>query len=157
LGRLLEALGHVSHEVRAEAARGIGDGRFAEAVDPLIRTLEDEESDIRPEAAEALGKIGHGAGIGPLLHALSDPDVRVRTAAISAMGYIRTPEASEALLEQLNGPYDVNVFPALADAAARHDDLRAIEPALHGLRRLRLPVVRLQVINAICRLLGERN
>lgn len=157
LGRLLEALGHVSHKVRAEAARGIGDGRFADAVDPLIRTLEDEESDIRPEAAEALGKIGHGAGIGPLLHALSDPDVRVRTAAISALGYIRTPEASEALLEQLNGAYDANVFPVLADAAARHDDLRAIDPALHGLRRLRLPVVRLQVINAICRLLGERN
>ncbi len=157
LSRLLEALGHVSHEVRAEAARGIGDGRFTEAVDPLIRTLEDEDSDIRPEAAEALGKIGHGAGLGPLLHALSDPDVRVRTAAVSALGYVRTPQASDALLEQLSGPYDAAIFPVLADAAARHDDLRAVEPMLRGLRRLRLPVVRLQVINAICRLLGERN
>jgi len=157
LSRLLHGLGHVSHHVRAAAARAIGDGRFAEAVDPLIETLEDEESDIRPEAAEALGKIGTEASIGPLLHALADPDIRVRTSAVQALGYIGTPEATKALLEALQGPFDANVFPALADAAGRTNDLRIVEPALAGLKRLRKAVVRLQVINAVCRVLGEKN
>jgi len=157
LSRLLGALSHVSHHVRAAAARAIGEGRFAEAVDPLIEALEDEESDIRPEAAEALGKIGTEASIGPLLHALEDPDIRVRTSAVQALGYIATSQATEALLGLLYGPFDFNLFPALVDAAGRTNDLRIVEPALAGLKRLKKPVVRLQVINAVCRVLGEKN
>jgi HEAT repeat protein/fucose permease len=155
--RLLAALGHVSHEVRSEAALGIGDGKFEEAVDPLIAALEDEESDIRPEAAQALGKIGAEASIGPLLRALGDDDVRVRTAAVHALGHVHSSAATEALVEMLEGPFDLDLFPALVDAGARTNDLRIIEPALAGLKQVRTPVVRLQVINGICRLLGEKN
>ena len=155
--RLLAALGHVSHEVRSEAALGMGDGKFEEAVDPLIAALEDDESDIRPEAAQALGKIGAEASISPLLKALGDPDVRVRTAAVHALGHVRSAAATEALVEMLREPFDRALFPALIDAGARTNDLRIVEPALAGLKRLRVPVVRLQVINGICRLLGEKN
>jgi len=157
VSRLLHALGHVSHRVRAEAALGIGEGKFEEAVDPLIQALEDEESDIRPEAAEALGKIGREESIGPLLHALEDPDMRVRVSAVQALGYVGTAQATEALLGLLQGPLDVNLFPALVDAAAQTNDLRVVEPALAGLTSLKNPVVRLQAINAVCRVLGEKN
>jgi HEAT repeat protein len=157
LGRLINALGHVSHQVRAEAALGIGEGRFTEAVDPLIEALADADSDIRPEAAQALGQIGSEASLTPLLEALKDPDIRVRVSAVQALSYLPTPTAREALLEMLQGPFDHSLFPPLVDAAARSNDLRIVEPALAGLKRVTKPVVRLQVINAVCRVLGEKN
>ncbi len=157
LGSLLHALDNISPLVRQEAVKGIGEGRFPEAVDPLVRELEDNDSDIRPEAAEALGKIGHDASLEPLLQAIEDPDARVRTSAIQALGHLRTPYATEVLLNALNGPFDRNTFPVIVDAAARSGDLRLVEPAMQGLRHLNNPVLRLQVINAIGRVLGEKN
>ena len=83
--------------------------------------------------------------------------MRVRTAAVHALGHVRSAAATEALVETLREPFEPNLFPALVDAGARTNDLRIVEPALAGLKRLRVPVVRLQVINGICRLLGEKN
>lgn len=153
--RLLRGLNDVSHEVRAKAARALGEGRFAEAVEPLTRELQDKESDIRSEAAEALGKIG--AAPAPLLEALRDDDNRVRVSAAVALGELHTPEAQEALLEAMRGEFDRNLFPTLVDAASRDGDLRLLLPALEGLTRLHAPIVRLQVINGVCRVLGEKN
>jgi HEAT repeat protein/predicted MFS family arabinose efflux permease len=152
---LVRGLDHVSHEVRSGAARALGEGRFAEAVDPLVEELTDKGSDIRSEAAEALGKIG--AGQQHLFTALYDEDSRVRASAAMALGELGTPEAREALLEALLGEFDRYTFPSLVEAASHQDDVRIIAPALDGLRRLEAPVVRLQVINGICRVLGERN
>ncbi|MFO7946434.1 MAG: MFS transporter, partial [Armatimonadota bacterium] len=157
LERLLRALGHVSHEVRAEAARGIGEGRFEEAVDPLIAALEDTDSDIRPEAAEALGRIGTRRSTGPLVEALDDPDIRVRASAIQGLGALGTPEAAEALIDTLMGDFEPDLFPTIVDAAAHHDDLRLVKPALEGLKNVSKPVIRLQILNGVGRVLGEKN
>ncbi len=104
-----------------------------------------------------MGQIGSEASLTPLLDALKDPDIRVRASAVEALGYLPTPAVREAFLEMLEGPFDYSLFPSLVDAAARGDDLRIVEPALAGLKRVSKPVVRLQVINAICRVLGEKN
>ena len=154
---LLRALGHVSHEVRSEAARGLGDGHFAEAVDPLLEALEDRDSDIRPEAAEALGKIGHSAAAEPLLRALRDDDPRVRASAALALGEIGGEAAAAALMEALQGPFDRALFPTLVEAATHRPDLRVVAPIMQGLARVRQPVVRMQVLNGVCRVLGEKN
>lgn len=156
---LVRGLEHVSREVRVGAAKGLGEGRFSEAVEPLVHELEDKESDIRAEAAEALGKIG--AAHGHLYDALHDDDPRVRQSAAMGLSELQTPEAAEALLEALHGtlqePFDRNLFPTLIEACARCSDLRAVAPALEGLSHLNAPVVRMQVINGICRCLGEKN
>lgn len=154
---LLRALGHVSHDVRSEAARGLGDGHFAEAVDPLLKTLEDQESDIRPEAAEALGKIGDETAAGPLLKALKDGDVRVRASAALALGETGGEAAATVLIEALRGPFDRAIFPTIVEAAAHRPDLRLVEPIMRGLPNLHQPVVRMQVLNGVCRVLGEKN
>jgi MFS family permease len=154
---LMRALGHVSHEVRSEAARGLGEGHFREAVTPLVEALEDENSDIRPEAAEALGKIGDQAVAGRLRRAVHDSDMRVRMSAASALGEVGGEEAAAALMEALRGPFDRAMFPTLVEAATRRSDLRLVEPIMNGLPNLQLPVVRMQVINGVCRLLGEKN
>jgi hypothetical protein len=153
--RLLRGLDDVSHEVRAKAARALGEGRFEEGVEPLTRELQDKESDIRSEAAEALGKIGAAPAL--LLEALEDDDTRVRVSAAMALSELHTPEAQEALLQALRGEFDRNLFPTLVDAASRDGDVRLLLPALEGLTRLHAPIVRLQVINGICRVLGEKN
>ncbi len=154
---LLRGLGHMSKEVRTQAARGLGDGHFAEAVTSLVETLNDSESDIRPEAAEALGKIGDSAVAQRLVEALADDDPRVRTSAALALGALPAHEAAEALLGALKGPFDRQLFPTIADAATRRPDLRVVEPIMRYLPRLSQPVVRMQVINGVCRVLGEKN
>lgn len=156
---LVRGLEHVSREVRVGAAKGLGEGRFPEAVEPLVQELVDKESDIRAEAAEALGKIG--AAHAHLYDALHDEDPRVRQSAAMGLSELQTPEATEALLEAVHQavqePFDRNLFPTLVEAAARCSDLRTIAPALEGLTHLNAPVVRMQVINGICRCLGEKN
>ena len=182
--RLVRGLNHISHDVRSGAAKGLGEGRFPEAVEPLVRELQDRESDIRSEAAEALGKIGaahdppgrdsqdEGLGVGPgatealeaagaahvpLVEALHDDDLRVRASAAMALGGLQTAESQDALLEALQQDFDHGFFPTVVDAASYGNDLRIIAPALDGLTKLEAPVVRLQVINAICRVLGEQD
>ncbi|MEN6301225.1 MAG: MFS transporter [Armatimonadia bacterium] len=152
---LVKGLDHMSHEVRSGAAKGLGEGRFHEGVEPLVQELVDKESDIRPEAAEALGKIG--AAEQHLFEALHDEDVRVRQSAAMGLSELQTDAAREALLEVLRADYDRNLFPTLVEAIARVEDLRLVEPALAGLAQLTAPVIRMQVINGICRVLGEKN
>lgn len=153
--RLVRGMEHVSPEVRRGAVQGLAEGRFTEAVEPLVHTLQDQESDLRAEAAEALGKIG--AGERHLFEALYDDDVRVRQSAVMGLSELNTPEAHEALLAMLQEQPERNLFPTVVEAVARYEDLRAVEPALEGLVKLKAPVVRMQVINGICRILGERN
>ncbi|MCE5216400.1 MFS transporter [bacterium] len=154
---LVRGLRHVSHEVRSEAAKGLGEGQFAEAVEPLVEALEDKRSDIRPEAAEALGKIGHRAVAGPLLKALEDDDPRVRMSAALALGDVGGQDAQDALLQALRENVDPALFPTLVEAASHRPDLRIVEPVMAGLPQVSLPVIRMQVINGVCRVLGEKN
>jgi len=152
---LVDALDDVSPEVRSEAARGLGEVGLEEGVPALLEELRDDESDIRPEAAEALGKIGADVTVTPLLEALVDDDPRVRVSAALALGEIGGDTTREALIAALEGPFQKNTFPALADGASRTGDLRIIEPALEHLPEFRSPVLRMQIINAICRVLCE--
>lgn len=154
---LVRALSHVSHEVRAEAARGLGEGQFEEAVEPLVEALEDRRSDIRPEAAQALGKIGADYVAGSLLRALHDEDPRVRTSAALALGEVGGQQAQDALLQALEHVDDPTLFPTIVEAATHRPDLRVVEPVLAGLPAVELPVIRMQVINGVCRVLGEKN
>lgn len=153
--KLVDALDDVSPHVRSEAARGLGEMRLEEAVEPLIETLYDDESDIRPEAAEALGKIGAAGSVEPLVAALNDEDPRVRTSAALALGEIGGEEAREALYNALTGPFRKSTFAALVDGSSRLGDRRLIEPALKRLPQFRSPVLRMQIINGVCRVLGE--
>ncbi|MEI6499983.1 MAG: MFS transporter [Armatimonadota bacterium] len=159
VNHLVKGLGHVSREVRVGAVKGLGEGRFPDAVESLVQELTDKDSDIRAEAAEALGKIG--AAHGHLYDALHDEDPRVRQSAAMGLSELQTPEAAQALRgaleETLGNPFDRNLFPTMVEATARLEDLRCVEPALEGLAKLTAPVVRMQVINGICRMIGEKN
>ncbi|MGD9495610.1 MAG: MFS transporter [Armatimonadota bacterium] len=153
--KLVGALKDVSPQVRSEAARSLGEMGLEEAVGPLVDRLHDEESDIRPEAAEALGKIGSAHSVRVLAEALDDDDPRVRTSAALALGEIGGEEAQRALYERLTGRFEKSTFAALVDGSSRTGDLRIVEPVLEHLPSFRSPVLRMQIINGVCRVLGE--
>ena len=155
--QLVVALDDLSPEVRSQAAKGLGETRNPDAVAPLIEKLHDEESDIRSEAAEALGKLRHHRGIDPLFAALNDADRRVRISAIRALAIIGGQEVRKRLFLAFCGPFDRVTFPALVDALSRMGDLRIVRPTIERLRAYRSPVIRLQLLNALCRTLGAKD
>jgi hypothetical protein len=157
VAKLEESLEDVSPEVRHEAALGLGEAKAKDAVPVLLQHLADEGSDIRPEAAEALGQIGDPQVVDPLRHALQDGEPRLRASAALALAEIGSSEARELLIEALSGPLDRSVFPALVDAIGRMGDLRVVERGLAGLPHFDSDVLRMQIINGVCRALGEKN
>jgi len=157
VGVLLRGLQDSSPTVRQSALEALGESRLDEGLGPLVDALDDEELDIRVAAAEALGKLRKPAGVAPLIKRLHSDDLHLRNSAALALGEIGGPEACEALYQALQEPFDKHTFPTLVDAASRTGDLRIVTPALQRLPMLQSPVLRMQVLNAVGRVLGERN
>jgi quinoprotein glucose dehydrogenase len=75
-------------EVRAAAARVLGDGRVSAAAPALIAQLADPEPRVRLAAGLALGRIGSPACVRPaleMLRANADQDAYLRHAAVAAL------------------------------------------------------------------------
>lgn len=73
--------------VRKSAVKALGERKEAEAIEPLIGALKDEDYDVRRAAAEALLNIGEPA-IRPLFDALKAKNYYVRHAASGVLGDI---------------------------------------------------------------------
>ncbi len=151
---LVSALSDPSYKVRRAAAQGLGETRQIAAVEPLADQLHDEESDIRDEAAEALGRIATPKAVEPLLNAMNANDLRIRISAIRALAGMATPEIQERLMAKFSGPFEPGIFPALAEALSDAQDLRIVVPTIQATRRFRSPVIRLQLLECVCRALG---
>ena len=154
---LAKALEDPSYRVRSEAAKGLGQTRQREAVEPLTRELDDEESDIRAEAAEALGQIATPDVVGPLLKAADDPDLTIRMSAIRALMEMGRDDVRDKLFEKFCGPFDRATFALLAEALSRSQDLRIVAPIMQALDMYRSPVIKLQLLECVCRALGTGN
>lgn len=72
LAPVRERLADPDAEVRAQAAKVLGEGRCVEARAGLIKLLKDTEPRVRFFAAQALGKVGGAAAFGPLVAMLKD-------------------------------------------------------------------------------------
>jgi quinoprotein glucose dehydrogenase len=95
-----ELLGDSDPEIRAQAAKMLGDARDARSRDALIAALTDAAPRVRFFAAEALGRIGAPAAIKPIVDMLAandNDDVYLRTAGIHALASIGDGEALAAL------------------------------------------------------------
>src|SRR5690606_36875970 len=97
---LLALLKDNDPEIRAQAAKWLGDIRFEQAGDALLPLLKDENSRTRFFAAEALGRIAYEPAVQGLVQLLADnndEDVYIRHAASLALGRINKPEPIVAL------------------------------------------------------------
>jgi quinoprotein glucose dehydrogenase len=83
-------------EVRAQAAKSLGDLKVARAQGALVKALGDAEPRVQFFAAQSLGKVGDAAAAQPLLALLranDNKDAYLRFAASSALSRIRADEA----------------------------------------------------------------
>jgi putative membrane-bound dehydrogenase-like protein len=88
---LLPLLQDKDPEIRAQAARWLGDMKYKEAADKLLPLLKDTYSRARFFAAEALGRIVYEPAINPVIELLrsnNDEDVYIRHAASLALARI---------------------------------------------------------------------
>jgi quinoprotein glucose dehydrogenase len=95
-GPLVELLGDPEAEVRAQAAKVLGELRLKRSGDALAQRLSDESPRVRYHAALALGKIGHKGAFDALCRVLAenaDQDPILRHGAV--MGLAGTGSASQ--------------------------------------------------------------
>ncbi|MBW3630359.1 MAG: HEAT repeat domain-containing protein, partial [Gemmatimonadetes bacterium] len=91
-------------EVRAQAAKMLGDVRYAAGGDALLPLLQDAAPRARFFAAEALGRIAHQRAVQPLIDMLAandDRDVYLRHAGTLALARIGQPAPVVALSQHL--------------------------------------------------------
>jgi HEAT repeat protein len=112
----LQQLKSSKPEVRAEAARKLGDSKEKKAVPALIKALADENWSVRIEAGKALGAIVHPAAIEPLA---------------ATLAYL--PKAAKARRGGSDKGFEAAQYEALATALGRQG-LPAVTPLLRLLR-----------------------
>lgn len=111
-------------EVRADAARALGELQTDEAREPLLTLLSDDEvAEVRSAAAVALGKIGGARVIQPLIDALEDRSSMVKNSAEEGLAMCGE-QAVEPMIDLLEsedeGLYQsaVNVLSGIGSPAA---------------------------------------
>ncbi|MCK7555474.1 HEAT repeat domain-containing protein [Chitinophaga sedimenti] len=183
---LVPVLRDADPEIRAQAAKWLGDIRYAEAGAALIPLLKDTASRARFFAAEALGRMKYKAGVQPIiamLEANNDTDAYLRHAGAAALANIHdvapvaalSTHPSRALriaavvaLRRMSDPAvarflsDTSEFIVTEAARAINDDLSIPEalPALAGLLNTTTfknePLVR-RIISANLRVAKDEN
>ena len=129
-GALVAFLSDADAEVRAQAAKTLGDVRYAAAGERLLPLLEDEAPRVRLFATEALGRIAHRPATEPILAMLEendDQDVYLRHAGAVALARVGDAEALVALADHPSRAVRVAAVVTLrrmghADVAAFLDD-----------------------------------
>jgi quinoprotein glucose dehydrogenase len=102
LSPLVGLLSDSDAEIRAQAARQLGDHRVAPAYEALVERLQVDNPRVRFFAAMALGKLGRGEAIAPVLEMLrenADQDPYLRHAGVMALIWIGDLDALSASAE----------------------------------------------------------
>jgi putative membrane-bound dehydrogenase-like protein len=97
---LVKLLTDPDNEIRAQAAKMIGDMRYARASDQLLPLLKDKAPRVRFFAAEALGRIQYKPAVAPIVEMLAandDKDALLRHAGSLALSRIGDASAIAAL------------------------------------------------------------
>ncbi len=126
---LLPLLADSDSEVRAQAAKVLGDDHFTDAFAALTNALTDANLRVRFFAAQSLGKFGNPAAVQPLLAMLRanmDQDVFLRHAGV--MGLVGTADKA-ALIEA--GKSDWRSVRMAALLAMRRKEMPEVSMFLH--------------------------
>lgn len=112
-------------EIRAQAAKWIGDVRYKDAGSEVVALLKDDYARARFFAAEALGRMAHAPATGALAEALAannDEDVYIRHAASLALARIGNADAIIALSSHRSAA--VRMGAVLALRRMQHEGIR---------------------------------
>jgi quinoprotein glucose dehydrogenase len=100
---LVPLLSDSDPEIRAQAAKVLGDAKVAGAFDGLVKLLADESSRVRFFAAESLGKLGDRKATPAILRMIEENDDRdpyLRHAGVMAMLGIKDPDPLRGTVAQ---------------------------------------------------------
>lgn len=89
-------------EVRARAARELGETGSHLAVDELISLLNDSDRNVRREAVRSLGHIENERAVQPLLECISDPTSDIAEDAVESLGAIHSSLSLNLLVTLLH-------------------------------------------------------
>jgi quinoprotein glucose dehydrogenase len=140
---LIELLGNGDGEVRAQAARVLGDLREARAAPKLVERLRDPSPRVRMYAAIGLGRIGDAAAVEPLYElarTTGEIDPTLRHAAIYGL------QGCAATARLLAAGREESVDGRIASVVALR---RRLEPGIAGFLDDASPQVRLEAARAI--------
>jgi HEAT repeat protein/lysophospholipase L1-like esterase len=143
VGALLEGLDSADPDLRASAARALGNlgGGAGAAVPALAKALEDPVPDVRSAAAWALGGVGEaGAEAVPaLVSLLGSETASARAGAAWALGRMgpkaKAPFVINALIERFDDPDDAVRFRAGDAVLGLNPGPIALKPLLASLER----------------------
>ncbi len=113
---LVPYLSDADPEIRAQAAKWLGDVRYREAGELLVKMLSDDNARARFFAAEALGRTAYEPAIQPLVQLLetnNNEDNYIRHAASLALARIGQPEPIVALSAHTSGAVRLGAVLAL--------------------------------------------
>ncbi|MEZ4455457.1 MAG: HEAT repeat domain-containing protein [Gemmatimonadales bacterium] len=124
-------LGDEDAEVRATAARSLGDVRDRSSLGGLMKLVDDPSTDVREAAIGALGDIRDPAALPAIQRAIGDRDAEVRQRALHAMSDFELTSLPAGVLQAFKDR-DADVRSAAARVAGQaHDPV-----AVPGLRAL---------------------
>lgn len=121
---LVPLLKDADSEIRAQAAKIIGDVRYADAGNDLIPLLKDESPRVQFFAAEALGRIAHKPAIQPIIEMLAannDADTYLRHAG--ALALARIGDAAPIAALSTNENRGLRIAAVVALRHLRHRDV----------------------------------
>ncbi|MBI4661959.1 MAG: HEAT repeat domain-containing protein [Verrucomicrobia bacterium] len=116
LTAMLPLLGDPEPEVRAQAAKMLGEGRLIEALEPLARLLQDPSPRVRMFAAFGLGKLGRQEATEPILQMLrdnADRDPFLRHAGVMALVWLNDMNALVAAAKDSSASVRMGVLLAM--------------------------------------------
>ncbi len=103
---LLDLLESEDPRVRSDVLELAGDLHLEEALEKVIRRLDDPSAEVRELAARTLQHLEGGAAVPHLLWALeNDPSAAVQRAAAESLGRLGAREAALPLLERVDGEF----------------------------------------------------
>jgi HEAT repeat protein len=122
--KLILQLRDPSPGVRVSAARALGDGKDARAVEPLMAALGDSDDGVRISAARALGEIKDPRAVMPLMTAMKDAALR-SSEPVPDLSALNLKEACQEAL-RLMGPQAVEpLIAAMSDSSLQVRELAA--------------------------------
>jgi hypothetical protein len=129
---LLLILQNQNREHRAASAWVLGQLNIQTAVEPLIRSLSEEDEQVLAIIIGVLGRIGDRRCIPYLIDIFNDSESEyIRCCVAETLGRLKDPQAVPLLLNVLPHEGSVIVLCALVDALASLDDPTAITPLIN--------------------------
>jgi len=152
---LTARLADPSSDVREAAAQSLGRIGTSEAIDALVRTLQEPGGDLAVPVLRALYVCADRRATAAVLARLRDENIEAVREAARTLGAVGDPAAAPALSDLLHTTRNDAIALAASEALGRLGDVTAVYEILPRMRQAANPLMRRALAASIGDLLGE--